>query len=369
MFLHNTRLLTFIGGVVSDNGNPAVFVLQGDNITFNGTNIIGRSSIKIARSPQCNHGPVGMILHPTKSQESDLTGTVTGTTLIDVEFINFSQELTDECPQGQPIGFSSSHISYSTFDAPHFFSNVTIDEGSKALDVCRLNQTRGLNDIIIEIVEDPSGSFSYGKQPGFLVSTKLTPFADGPCTQYSDWLDFCENACMRTVRFLTNPVADDCVMIVTDRLNTLTLTRNLRSANPFQTRYDGVYNVALPSGSFEVHYEDDSGSIVFPDYVIQVLEAAVVCSNHIVYGNITVARLAPDASVCSDLVKNGDFDSDISRFQDFFAGIIWDPTSGLGQGGALRSTTRGNPSQSFIQWLYVNCVQENQTYNLLCHSN
>ena len=102
MFLHNTRLLTFIGGVVSDNGNPAVFVLQGDNITFNGTNIIGRSSIKIARSPQCNHGPVGMILHPTKSQESDLTGTVTGTTLIDVEFINFSQELTDECPQGQP---------------------------------------------------------------------------------------------------------------------------------------------------------------------------------------------------------------------------------------------------------------------------
>jgi hypothetical protein len=316
MFLHNTRRLNFIGGVLADNGSQSAYVLQGDNITFNGTKIIGVSSAYASTPHQCQQ-IIGMVLHATKQQEFDLTGTAIGTTLIDVQFLNFTEDKIG-CNKSSPLEFSSTSIYYPTFDAPHFFINVTLDEGSNPIDACVLNQTLGLDDIIIEIVDDPSGSFSDTKQPGFLVSRKLALFGNGPCSEYSGCLDFCENACMRTVRFLTNPVADDYVMVVTDGVNTLSLTRNLRLEEPFKVNTDGIYNVALPPGSFDVHFEDRNGSVVFPDYAIPVFEAAPFCANHIEYGDITIQ----DSSVCaSNLVKNGGFDVDISALAGC---IVWD---------------------------------------------
>jgi hypothetical protein len=362
MFLHNTRRLNFIGGVLADNGSQSVFVLQGDNITFNGTKIMGVSSAYVSTPQQCEQ-IVGMLLHATKQQEFDLTGTATGTTLIDVQFVNFTADETG-CNRSSPLGFSSTSIYYPTFDAPHSFVNVTLDEGANPIDACVLNETFGLDDIIIEIVDDPSGSFSDSKQPGFLVSKKLALFANGPCSEYSGCLDFCENACMRTVRFLTNPVADEYVMVVTDGVKTLSLTRNLRLQDPFKVSTDGIYNVALPPGSFDVRFEDHNGSVVFPDYAIPVFEAAPFCANHIAHGDITILRPLQDSSLCgNDLVRNGGFDVDISHWLDVSSGIVWDRSSGSGQSGALRSTVRQNLSQSFWQWLNVNCVIEGKTYS------
>lgn len=361
MFLHNTRRLNFIGGVLADNGSQSVYVLQGDDIKFTGTKIIGVSSAFVSTPNQCEQ-VIGMVLHATKQQEFDLAGTVTGTTLIDVQFVNFTEDETG-CNRSSPFEFSSTSMYYPTFDSTHSFINVSLDEGSNPIDACLLNETFGLDDIIMEIVDDPSGSFSDTKQPGFLVSRNLALFANGPCSKYSGCLDFCENACMRTVRFLTNPVADDYVMVVTDGVNTLSLTRNLRLDDPFQLSSDGIYNVALPPGSFDVHFEDRSGAVGFPDYAIAVFEAAPFCSNHIEHGDITVHRPAPNSSICgSDLVKNGGFDVDISHWQDISSGIVWDRSSGSGQGGALRSTVRENLANSFWQWLNVNCVIEGNTY-------
>lgn len=321
MFLHVTRNLHFSDLLVADNGWHGVWILQGDSVTFKNAKIIGVSSNAIGKPPHCgSFGALGkgMVLHAEKLQELDNTGTITGTILMNVEFINFSPEASG-CAEGSAaISFSSSHLKRATFDAPHHFSNVTLEEGVAPIDVYPLEAQSGLDDIIIEIVEDPKGSFSIEAQPGFLLSPKFSVFvADKPCRPYSNRLDFCPQVCMRTVRFLTNSVADNYDMVVSDGANnTLILKRKQRHNSLLDRRFDGIYNAALPAGKFEVYFEDGKSLRTFPDYVIPVLEAAPVCINHIERDGITVLRPDPRSSACGDLIKNGNFDIDITNGRD-----------------------------------------------------
>jgi hypothetical protein len=367
MFLHVTRNLYFKGGIVADNGWNQVKNLQGDSVTFEGTKIIWVSYDENGEPPPCgSQGSLGlgMVLHPTKSQEFNNTGSVTGTTLIDVEFLNFSPEKSG-CPEGGvPLSFSKSHIFIPTFEAPHFFSNVLVEEGTSPLDACPLDDDYGMDDVLIEIIEDNHASFSTEAQPGFLVSPKFSIFAgDQLCSPYSDCLDFCPNACMRTVRFLTNSVADNYNMIVSDGVSSITVTRVQKYNTGNDLRYDGVFNVALPAGNFSVRFEDANGILAFPDYAIQIMEAAPACTNSIERSDITIVRPDPDQSTCGDLIKNGDFDTDTSKWQEFYVRMVWDSNSGPGQSGALRSITRGHQAHALSQWLNTNCLRDGDTYD------
>mmetsp|Transcript_755 Transcript_755/g.1224 ORF Transcript_755/g.1224 Transcript_755/m.1224 type:complete len:193 (+) Transcript_755:1128-1706(+) len=86
--------------------------------------------------------------------------------------------------------------------------------------------------------------------------------------------------------------------------------------------------------------------------------------NHIGHADVSILRPAPDFKTCGDLIKNGDFDASISKWHDFFAGAVWDPDSGSGKTGALRSTTRRTVAYAISQWLNVNCLQDGDTYDM-----
>jgi hypothetical protein len=166
---------------------------------------------------------------------------------------------------------------------------------------------------------------------------------------------------MRTVRFFTNAGAEDCEMVVTpsDGVDTLRLKRKFRTRDTFSPRSNAVFNVALSAGTYDIHFEDAQGQVVFPDYVLPIMEAPPTCSNHVELSDITIIQPSPREAVCStDLIRNGRFDSDISGWSDFYSGTTWDVT------GALRTTTRQAVGHYVSYYLNVMCIQELDAYDI-----
>jgi hypothetical protein len=79
--------------------------------------------------------------------------------------------------------------------------------------------------------------------------------------------------------------------------------------------------------------------------------------------DITIVRPDPDESTCGDLIKNGAFDADTSKWQQLYVGMVWDANSGSGQTGALRSTIRSSRAHDLSQWLNTICLQDGDTYD------
>ena len=364
LFLHVTRDLTFVGGTVADNGEAGVYVLQADNIRLFGTKIIGRSSKDVDVAVICKIGlqTAGILLHPTKLQEWNYTGDVIGTTLMDVEFINWSEEATG-CDNVTPMNFTHTLVKTPAFDAPHQFINVTIDKDAKKIQACGAKKIFGVDDIALEIVDDPSASFSSSAQPGFLVSPKMTPFIPIGCSTYNECLDFCEGACLRTVRFLVNSAISQGVqMVVSNGVETLNVEQNLREGDVDTPFFDATYGISLPAGKFFVRFEDHLGRLVYPGYVIPVFEAEPACLDSIQPGDIQI--VTPDSSTCTDIVSNGGFNEGIDGWQQFHAGMKWNPTGGIASSGALETTSRTQIPQGISQWLNANCINAGDVYQI-----
>jgi hypothetical protein len=229
------------------------------------------------------------------------------------------------------------------FAAPHYFENVAMDNSASAsIDACDAASVLGMDDMILEVVQDSFRSFSTTGNPGFLVSPKVTGMLqNGACNAYNECLDFCEGACLRTISVLTGDAAmpDDVVMVVTDNNsgNEITLERGLRSGE--QTRFVAYFTVALPSGSFTAKFiKNSTQELVWPGYATPVFQAAPKCSNHIMPGDLVFEE--PDSScvACNELIYNGDFYSGIDGWQDNVAGIKWLSGGGIGGTGALNTT-------------------------------
>jgi hypothetical protein len=183
-----------------------VYINRGDNITFVGAKIIGLSP-GTDRDVICRQGysPRGLIIHPTKLQEFDNTGTIKGLTLINVSITHWSPEDTGCGPNTSAVSIEDTQSFTPLFNAPTSFTNVKID-GS--FDACRANSIF-INDTVIEVTD---GSLT--GTPGFLVQPGMKAFA-GSCVPFDKCLDFCTGSCLRTVRFLTNSAGKATSMVVT----------------------------------------------------------------------------------------------------------------------------------------------------------
>ena len=354
MFLHGTRLLTFEGGLIADHRSLGVRVLKADDIIFKGTKFAAIAPWV----PSCGWGQVGILIDTTKFYFRDYTGTIAGTTLIDVEFTDYAR-----ChPDSQPVAFEMAQLFIPSLNAPHYFSNVTFDAGTNALDACPLGN-QGVDDIIIEIVEDPSQTFSPSGRPGFLVSPKFSGFVGGSCTEFSGCMDYCEDVCLRTLTVLVNPAAPASIemVVASESGETISLTKEVFiHGNPVSILNHGVYNVAVPPGSITITFVDENGNEAFPDYAVPVFETPPYCEPHSDHGDVSIV---PPSLSCDNLIRNGGFDTDVSHFNDFFSGNTWNPTGGVGSSGALETTTRGAWPHNPSQFLNMACLEEGDTYD------
>jgi hypothetical protein len=368
-FLHVTNNLVFEGGIFSDNGSRDVMVNRGDNIVFNGTVFDGKSAFA---DPHCRgQEKVAISLNPTRLNGVDFTGTFTGTTLINTKFQHWSAEDTQcfDIPS-RPLSFNPDQVFIPQFAAPHYFENIEMDSSpSGIIDACDASTMLGMDDMILEVVDDAHQAFSTSGNPGFLASPKVTTMLPpGACDTYSDCLDFCEGACLRTISVMTGDVAmpEDVVMIVTDTVtgNELTIERGLRSGE--QTRFDARFTVALPQGSFTAKFiKNSTQELVWPGYATQVYEAAPRCVNPIMPGELVFEVPEASRAACDELIYNGNFDAGIEGWQDQHSGITWQNDTGVDGSGAIGTTTRTNMNQHFAyQWMDVSCIEEGDVFDV-----
>jgi len=364
VFLHVTRNLYFSGGLIADNGRVAILNSRGDDVVFNGTVIVGNSGFTDPPS-FCTANPhvdiVGMQLDGTKLNENDLIGQVTGTTLMDVEFRNWSATATG-CGEGTTVMKMHARQQFiPTFYNPQYFYNVLIDDDAEILNTCYVQDTVGIDNAAIEVVSDDHAAFSPSASPGFLVGPAYSSFLNG-CSPINECLDWCPNACLRIVRVLTNSAeSDDIEMVVRDGAgdNVVTIHRVIRENDSMNVNFDAYYTVALPAGTFEISFQDiGTGAAIFPDYAIPIFEAAPECSNHLVEDDLVI--ILPDSAreMCDELVVNGDFASNIDGWQQQYNTIQWNPTIGVGGSGGLQVTNTNNPLYDFATyWLDKSCMR------------
>ena len=366
LFLHNTRNLHFVGGYIADIGQVGVSVLRGDDITFDGTKIVGLNE-GVPPSLGCINevDQVGIVLHPEKTHETN-AGTIRGTTLKNVEFSRWSSSAFNCGTTNQkfPVVVGIAQTYEGTFSAPHVLDNVSVDDTSMVnMDACAAKNTLGIDDVVIEVANDAMGVSPNGND-GFLVSPEHNAFAGPSCTALSGGcLEFCDNVCLRMVRFVVNAAADNYVMVVTDGTTTQYVYRSTNMYYAYDARDDAVYNVALPGGAYTVHFEDSTGNTVWPSYVLPVYEAPpTTCSNYVTEGSITVVK-PPQDSRCDNLIRNGSFDAHLYWWQELVAGIYWNPTDGVGGSGALKAT-EARTDAHIIQYLDTTCLEEGAEYDL-----
>eukprot|EP00548_Thalassiothrix_antarctica_P009167 CAMPEP_0194161270 /NCGR_PEP_ID=MMETSP0152-20130528/78848_1 /TAXON_ID=1049557 /ORGANISM="Thalassiothrix antarctica, Strain L6-D1" /LENGTH=1250 /DNA_ID=CAMNT_0038871045 /DNA_START=70 /DNA_END=3824 /DNA_ORIENTATION=- len=406
LFLHNTVLLTFDHLVLADNAIPA-WVLTADSIVFRNTKVIGR----ISEDVECPE--VGIWLHPVKRgdkhtnfRERFRTDTyfsnLIGSTLENVEFSNWSG--CYGAPQIQ--FFAHNHYSNDVYNNPHIFRNITFDgsdeeeeEDDTGMDTI-VDNCPSSDFTIVEVQSDPTGTISpthepgflissdlvniangnvvdlisacifVRHEPGFLISSDLVNIADSECRRFNQCLHFCEGACMRSLRIFTNPVAKDYDMVVTPTVsatdetamnrNNNTFSHILRvqrsgygkHASPIKATSFGAYGLALPSGSFRIHFENDDGTIVFPDYAVPIFERAPqYCENYIGFDGRDITIVRPEISVdCYDLTHNGSFENGVEGWQSLNGDINWE--------GSSKSLRAVRPSQ----YIKSQCVVSNRTY-------
>ncbi len=354
MFLHQTRNLRFTGGKIADNGPEGVFIIAGDNITFDGTEIIGLT----ARSDgfkHCQDGILmrGLVVQATKLQDYDNTGTIMGLTLKNVSISRWTPDDTG-CNHVVAVAIGVSPA-YNTplWSSPTSFTNVKIDGAFDACSAYNLS----INDAAIEVTDG-----SVNGTRGFLVQPRMTTFA-GRCKLYAECLYFCTGSCLRTIRFLTNSAGNAIIMVVTAKTGIQSkISGRLRyvyssignSTYPF---YDRQFGVSLPTGSYHVSFLDAAQNIVYPEYVIPIFEKAPSCSGYVTENNIFIFKPPITSRRCNQLIKNGGFDKGLAFWQSSSCFL-------LVRSGVLMTTNQSNPLSSVSQWIDSSCLKEGARYDL-----
>ena len=382
MFLHATKNLHFVGGIVADNGMYGCFINRGDAQIFEGTVFNRHTGFAEKYSHACSHGQKGLALHPALLLEFDRTGTVWGSKLIGAEFYNYEQDVT-ECSghanavTSYALQLTTDQVFVPAYSAPHYMEDVKFGN-DYTLDACYLATQLGVDEVQMEIVSDSHNAFSPSGAAGFLVSKKATAMlpAGTVCTPYDDCptnpngsLDFCTGVCLRTVSIETDSATTDGVVMVVSYTNnpaqSIVIEGELRFGDA--KRWHRTFTVALPAGQFTVAFYKDS-ELTWPQYVRPVFEVPPSCSNYVGPSDLALVEpesTRPECAVGTSLIMNGQFDTSIEGWSHFGSGIVFSSDEGVGGSGALKTTTRTNMrGDSVLQRLDTSCIQAGNTYEI-----
>lgn len=369
-FLHVTQNLHFKGGLFADNGDKGVMISRGDDIVFDGTTFVGQTEFA---NKDCRKEKVAIHLDPVRLRETviwNFNGLEKGTTIRNSKFLNWSQENTN-CPSevATPLKFFSHQTFVKAYSAPHVFEDLEFDDPTYSIDA--IMPGSGIDDVQIEVTSDQNDIFSTGHQSGFVISNKLESMVPTTCTEYNEGLKFCPDTCIRTITILAGNSAffDNIHMIVQDESGRkIQIEKNVRGhpgPEPVGNRFFAAYAVALPKGTFQIRFEDDSGSLSWPKYAFPVLEATPVsCSNYVEESDITFVKPEPSRPTCDNLIFNGDFGLEKDGWYAFHHGIELQETGGIDGTSALASTKTLNSGNNIAQSIDGSCLEVGNEYDI-----
>jgi len=374
-FLHVTKNLHFEGGIFADNGDKAVMVNRGDDIIFNNTIFIGKTSFT---APRCIgwSEKVGISLNNHRLAETvrgSVGGKIKGMTATNLQFLNWSPKATG-CNKikggSMPLKFNYQQSFIKAMNAYHYFENITVDDtSSKVIDACM--KGGNIDDVSIEIGSDTSEAFE--GTPGFLVSPKVSTMLSGCKSTDNGCLDFCAGACLRTITVLGGDSAfrEDIVMIVSDGQKEITIKRDVHGhpgPKPVSNNVADAYTVVLPKANYKARFESLSspGKIVWPKFSIPAFEAAPSCGDYITKADLIFEKPVATRAECNELIFNGDFDSGKWGVEGWNGYHNWPVkrlnTSGVGKSGALVTTVSSSSGSWPNQNIDVTCLQKGDVF-------
>jgi len=368
--LHATRNLHFKGGIFADNKEKSAMIFQGDDIVFDGTTFIGQSEFA---PKNCRRYKEALHLVPTRLTETVMNrfnGKEKGTTVRNSKFLKWSKEDTNcENDTSYPLKFYDTHARLKAFNAPHVFENLEFDDPSYSLNA-EVAANSGIDDIQVEISSDANGVFSSDRSPGFLLAKKFQHMVDN-CSNYSEHLVFCPNACIRTISVMTGNSAffeSDIVMVVTNEDGQqVEIERDVwghPEPNPVGNRFFGNYPLPLAGGKFEIGFRDASGAPAWPEAAFPVFEAAPVsCSTYVRESDITFVKPEPSRSTCNDLIYNGNFDLGKDGWFSKHFGADLLENGGVDGSPALASTA-AHRANNLAQYLDISCLEAGGVFDI-----
>jgi hypothetical protein len=358
IFLHNAKSLHFIGGRVAQTAMLGIDIFGADDIIVDGMELVGN----IEGDPLLCFGDrhLGIQMFPIRAPSTFKSGEHFGAKLKNLDFNRWTPK---EGCTSQLFAVGITQVREPAWEAYNLLENVIHDGTSSDLVSACTYETAFASDAAIEISGD--SATIYGGS-GYLVGSLMTTLSGSECTDVGGCLHFCPGACLRTIEFRASNANDTYgyVMKVSDGMNTITVNRfspNYFGNDLSEVYYEeSTYSVSLPAGDFTVwfEHEDAPGVMVYPQFVYPFFEAEPTCLDYATHESITILKPPADDPRCDELIRNGNFESNIDGWQEFAADIFHSPNAGVYGGGALVTGTI-NPHLRVSQWLDASCLVDN----------
>ena len=316
LFFHASSRLSVSNSLLAENSNN-VEMRWSDDIMINDTEIRGISSITkhLVHPPYFNRPCTEHILSPVGYRmQTNIYQYKKGAQLTNVHFSLFDHD--DECSNSFPIAFQTYHR-YTTklWDYTSTFQNVTFD-GKKTMAASAAHEA-GVLDIIITDPDgnsDPAGQ-SFG--PASFVSnvTHLTGLSHGSCSVYDEGIAYCNNTCLRTVKFVVDQafsedydlkvtrIEDDAEVIVPAYY---AYDNNQQLKRAYQNQR--MYSIPIPFGTYTITFFQN-GTHVWPTHVYVLWEGFPNCEGYGSMSNINVIEPILTNDHCDELFINSYVDN------------------------------------------------------------
>jgi len=363
LILWNSRRATVSGGIIADN-RCGLEARYSDNLTLDNVDIRGFSNA----TRNATRPPYFWKLCPSASSVVGYrlntfinSGTETkGVTVKNIAFTEF--DTSPDCPKSVAIELNSLDVTDAHFDYLSSFRNVSISDSRSNyyINAC-LAQSVGINDIVLTDID--GGIFNRGNASGpySIVSntnamTAFTSSTTSSCLLYPEvCLAYCASTCLRTVEYFVEQIGTRywALQLIKDNGDGVFDYSDNQIVVGGKFRYDGndtttidtmqhelnyrKFSVSLPMGSYRAQFLDETGTVSWPRFVIELWKSPPECNNYPSPKNVTLFE--PPVGDCSNLIENGNFENGSSypwhHRNDGYLRIL--PGAGLNGSTALMS--------------------------------
>jgi len=292
------------------------------------------------------------------------------------ENVLFSDFDNNECSSSFPVGFRTAEVRDSHWDYLTSYDNVTFkdDRGGNLIDGCSVSgsisstaTTGGVRDVVITDVggsSHPSMIDNVG--PGSFVSStvQMTTFAKGTCTRYSSMcLTYCEETCLRTVRFNVDQYLTDkwTMNVVNEEGKQVFIGSKYQYDNDlseFTEEWNSrLFAASLPSGTYEIRFLNQDGEKDWPRFALETWEEVPECDGHA--GPLNISVIEPVA-VCDNVFINGDIEDGMNYWLETGGSLEVNTDGGIGGSKAIMNTGRSRDYYGPIQNLDTRCFHTNE---------
>ena len=387
VFIHNSRNIAVVGGVLADNMIQFDFDRGAHDIRLEGTSVIGVTDLykSVVRTqpdtPAHSDVVIGVQLHGFTLDMSAEGGTIR-----DITFSGFS----DTQANRTALIAIDDDVSHGHFDYWTTIKGVQLtDDVTPAQFDFSAIMSKGVDNIYLTDLDSgmrPRGSTATGVSTVISNTPAMTKFIDlNKCEEFPERsYMYCKDTCLRTVLFAVPPSmtedfvlrinrqgsADDFIEIE-GKFDNETVNRD-GSGGPDEVANTSIrkrryYAAALPTGSKYIFRFRREDRVQWPTSVEVTMEK-MQCADSWEEDRIVLVSPPPSASECKELIRNGDLEmsnSDYPFWLHYESGLELLTGKGIGGSNALSEIDENAPDNGAIgQYMDTRCLQRGRQYEV-----